>query len=133
MRKCPTSLATILSAEQLRSYQEKQSFSDSEVAVIDNCAMIHVWNDRQGIVLNTSHPYNCKQGVVTIGGDDHHPSEIADVEVGWKDDDGVFHHYVLHNVLIFPTSPVKINSSYALAGEFVDENDIPDEEGTWIQ
>ena len=124
-------LASIFSTDQLKDHLSHTSFNPSQSAIIDNAANCHIWNSKRSFIGDIR-PISMNEGVVTIGGSDHFPTGVGNVKASWTDDNGVTFNKTLKNVLYFPSSPVNIISCHALAGEFLDSNGAPDEEGTFI-
>ena len=96
--------------------------TDSRSGVTDNCANTHVGNDESMFVPGTLKSLSQqKEGVMTIGGSDHIPSAIGDVQIRLKDDQGQLFEHTLKDVLYFPNSPVNILSITCLARELNDK------------
>ena len=118
-----------LTSEKLDQHREFSNFdSDTETALVDNCANTHVWNVREHFSNFRIIPTQ-NQGVSTIGGQPHFALGLGDVTTSWKDDNGGIFHHTLKDVLYFPDSPVRIISTSKLSEEWGVE---VDEEGTWI-
>lgn len=103
--------------------------SNTDTALIDNCANTHIWNNRSQFSNFRIIPKE-EQGVSTIGGSPHFALGIGDISTSWKDDDGNVFQHTLKNVLYFPNSPVCIISTSKLATEWGYEIDY---EGTYIK
>ena len=105
--------------------QDYESFdSDGAIAVVDNCANRHIWNNREDFV--TYKPLDKVSQVATIGGANHYPVGIGLVRIQVPDDAGMTSSIVMNDVLYFPNSPVKIISVMCLG------DDLNDSSGTWI-
>lgn len=119
----------VLKSVNLNEYKAFTSFdSNSQTALVDNCANTHIWNERPQFkkfreIPKTSH------GVSTIGGQPNVALGIGDIPTSWRDDDGKTFYHTLKNVLFFPDSPVKIISPSKLAKEW---GPTIDAEGTSI-
>ena len=127
----PIVYATVLPADQLENNTHMDKFDCDSTAVVDSYANVHIWNSKDNMV-GELRPFHLKQGVITIGGANHQPSGNAGVKVSWKDDDNKTYNIFLKDVLIFPSSPVKVISSNKLATQFSTKDGTPGEEGTWI-
>ena len=130
-KKRPVVLASILTSDHLKIHQEEQSFSSHDMAIADNCVNTHLWNSDDGIVSRTHWPCSSNTGVINIVDSNHYPAETCDVETSWKDDEVKFYMHVLHNFLLFTSSPVKVARVNALAGGFMDDFGHPEDKGTW--
>ena len=107
-----------LRSVDLNEYKAFASFdSNSETALVDNCANTHIWNVHLQFENFREIPKS-RQGVSTIGGQPHFAQGIGDVPTSWKDDNGDIFWHTLKDVLFFPDSPVKIISSSKLATEW---------------
>ena len=91
------------------------------MAVVSNCANTHVWDRKNGIFPGSRCPCHSKSEVTTIGGTNHYPTEVCKLEASWKDDEGKTQTCVIQNVLLFPSSPVKVISVDSISSEFVDK------------
>jgi hypothetical protein len=102
--------------------------SDSLTVILDNSANTSVFNKKEHFVDKKIHKLvPSEEGVITIGGSNHHPEGYGDVSISLKDDDGNLCELRLSNVLYFPDSPVNIVSITCLAAS------LGDPEGTWVQ
>ena len=118
-----------LKSVDLNEYKAFSSFdSNSATALVDNCANVHVWNERSQFKNFRPIPKN-SQGVSTIGGQPHVAESIGDVPTSWRDDEGKIFHHTLKDVLFFIDSPVKIISPSKLGTEW---GPTIDHEGTSI-
>ena len=69
----------VLKSVDLNEYKAVSSFdSNSTTALVDNCANIHIWNERSQFNNFRTIPKN-SQGVSTIGGQPHIAEGIGDV------------------------------------------------------
>ena len=119
----------VLKSVDLNKYKAFSSFdSNSATALVDNCANIHIWNERSQFDNFRTIPKN-SQGVSTIGGQPHIAEGIGDVTTSWCDDKGEVFRHTLKDVLHFKDSPVKIISPSKLATEW---GPTIDREGTYI-
>ena len=86
----------------LNEYKAFASFdSNSETALVDNCANTHIWNVRSQFKIFREISKS-RQGVSTIGGQPHFAQGIGDVSTSWRDDNGEIFLHTLKNVLYFP-------------------------------
>ena len=91
-----------LTSDKLDQHRDFSNFdSDTETALVDNCANTHVWNVREHFSNFRLIPTQ-DQGVSTIGGQPHFALGVGDVATSWKDDNGDIFHHTLKDVLYFP-------------------------------
>ena len=128
--KLPEYQTTYLSALSYGSDQGAfVSFnSDSTHCVVDNCANVHIWNNKNDYVQGSYIEFDEDKstGVSAVNGSTNKPAGIGNVQISWKDDRGDLYEIELRNVLHFPNSPVKILSVVELATQLGDDWD------TWI-
>ena len=106
--------------------------ADSKIAVADNSANSHIWNERKDFkTFQSIDKSDLSEGVITIGDSATFPEGIGDVHTHWKDDNGKDHKFILKNALYFPKSTVKVISVSAFS-LYSDELGDPDEKGTFI-
>ena len=106
------------------------SFDDnSDVCVVDNCANVHIWNNRSDFIPKTYIKFDesASTSVSAVNGASNTPAGCGDVAVSFTDDKGVVCDIILKNVLQFPQSPVN-NLSIVCFAEQMD-----DDFGTWIK
>ena len=126
----PVSFTTITTAFSTKDavsthIQGRVSFdSDLIQFVLDNCANVHIINDRE---LFESIVATSMSGVATIGGDPLTPQGQGSCHIYIKDDSGKVVPLTLHNALYFPDSPVNIISISRLADSY------DDDEGTFVK
>ena len=126
----PVSFTTITTAFSTKDavsthIQGRVSFdSDLIQFVLDNCANVHIINDRElfEFIVATS-----MSGVATIGGDPLTPQGQGSCHIYIKDDLDKVVPLTLHNALYFPDSPVNIISISRLADSY------DDDEGTFVK
>ena len=113
-------LATIFATNHHPSkFFDRQDFNLGAIcAVIDNCATATVLNNLSlfdGPLEKVSNV-----GIVTVGGDDHHPTHKGTAKISWKDDNNLIHEIIIRNALYFPSSPVNVVSVSQLSLQFRD-------------
>ena len=83
--------------------------NDFDLCVVDNCANVHIWNNRSDFISGSYIKFNtaASTSVYTVNGESNKPDGCEDVPVSWKDDYGRMYSITLKNVLYFPNSPVK--------------------------
>ena len=58
--------------------------------------------------------------IVTLGGDNHHPTHMGKAQISIKDDTSCIYHLKIPNALYFPSSPVNILSSNKISINYGD-------------
>ena len=117
-------LNTVLNLDKRLQDRSLSFDTDASTIICDNSANIHICNDKSmfvGAIRRTDKHY-----VATIGGNKNAATCMGTVRWTWKDDVGTQHTFDIHDVLLFPQSPVNILSVTGLADQFGDD------EGTGI-
>ena len=83
---------------------------DSDTMVIDNLANCIIWKNKTAFNPSTYVRLDSKKAVAAVNTatGEGLPVGIGDVTVGWYDDDGTYHNYVLKGVFHVPDAPVNI-------------------------
>ena len=101
---------------------------DTDLCVVDNCANVHIWNNRKGFIPESYIKFNeaASTKVSAVNGKSNMLAGCGDVPVSWTNDKEKKYNIILKNVLHFPKSPVNILSIVSLAEPFGDDLD------TWM-
>ena len=82
---------------------------DSDTIIVDNSANCVIWRHKHNFIPESYVKVDPKKtcGVSSAVGSGS-PVGIGDLRIGWNDDDGKHHKFVLHQVFHIPDSPVNI-------------------------
>ena len=113
-----------------RSSQNSSAFMRSEIfdgdadtIIVDNSANCIIWRNKRHFEPSTYRKLNenNKMNIETASGDGN-PVGIGDLNIGWYDDNGKYHSFILKDVFHIPTSPVNVLGLSAFSKSIGDYN-----------
>ena len=110
---------TVMNIDKLAQQQTLSFDTDASNVICDNSANVHICNDKSmflGTIRHTDKHY-----VSTISRSKNSAIGMGMVRWCWKDDTGKQYNTDVHDVLLFPQSPVNILSAIALTEQFKDD------------
>ena len=116
----PAKIAALTSIYSLDDYQENKSFhfgTSTDTCVMDNSANRHIWKNKADFIDSSFRKVDSSIGVATIGGTDHKPTGMGDVQIFITDEKLNDVKIILKNALYFPDFPVNIISVTALSNQ----------------
>ena len=128
----------LLSKTQQKQHQSNTSFStstshsdmrsevfdaDSDTIVVDNSANCIIWRHKRNFVQSTYTKLDpsLRPNISTASGPGS-PVAIGDLNLGWYDDSGQYHNFVLKNAFHIPKSPVNVLGLSAFSKSIGDYN-----------
>ena len=82
---------------------------DSDTIIVDNSANCIIWKCKRNFVPSSYRKLNTstRPNIETASGNGL-PVGVGDLNIGWHDDEGKYHSFVLKNVFHIPSSPVNV-------------------------